>query len=180
MARENSGWGYDRIVGGLANLGHQISDETVGNILRRHGIAPAPERSRTTSCRHHRRHTQRTGLVGEDASGALDSGHGGDLGRICVAGNSGIHTVKFVTASNGTDVPGGSLSMNMSGCTAGQFVYGTLTSPITLQANTAYFLATQEVSGGDLWYDYGTVTSTSVGNLLLHLDSERGFRKILI
>src|SRR5450631_579679 len=49
MARENSGWGYDRIVGALANLGHQVSDETVGNILRRHGIAPAPERSRTTS-----------------------------------------------------------------------------------------------------------------------------------
>src|ERR687895_1569012 len=26
MARENSGWGYDRIVGALANLGHEISD----------------------------------------------------------------------------------------------------------------------------------------------------------
>ena len=49
MARENHGWGYDRIVGALANLGHAISDRTVGNILRRHNIAPAPERSRTTS-----------------------------------------------------------------------------------------------------------------------------------
>lgn len=29
MARENSGWGYDRIVGALANLGHQLSDQTV-------------------------------------------------------------------------------------------------------------------------------------------------------
>ena len=37
FARENSGWGYDRIVGALANVGHQISDQTVGNILRRHG-----------------------------------------------------------------------------------------------------------------------------------------------
>src|SRR6266480_5674740 len=45
MARENSGWGYDRIVGALANLGHHVSDQTVGNILRRHGIAPAPKRS---------------------------------------------------------------------------------------------------------------------------------------
>ena len=51
MARENTGWGYDRIVGALANLGHPISDQTVGNILRRHGIAPAPKRSRTTSWR---------------------------------------------------------------------------------------------------------------------------------
>ena len=47
MARENPSWGYDRIVGALANLGHQLSDETVGNILRKHGIAPAPKRSRT-------------------------------------------------------------------------------------------------------------------------------------
>src|SRR5215472_13103308 len=48
-ARENSCWGYDRIVGALANLGHQVSDQTVGNILRRHDVAPAPERSRTTT-----------------------------------------------------------------------------------------------------------------------------------
>src|SRR5262245_22233034 len=41
--------GYDRIVGALANLGHQVSDQTVGHILRRHNIAPAPERSRTTT-----------------------------------------------------------------------------------------------------------------------------------
>src|SRR5215471_1153916 len=43
------GWGYDRIVGALANLSFQVSDQTVGNILRRHNIAPAPERSRTTT-----------------------------------------------------------------------------------------------------------------------------------
>jgi homeodomain-containing protein/integrase-like protein len=49
MARENSSWGYDRIVGALANLGHQVSDQTVGNILRRHGIAPAPKRSQITT-----------------------------------------------------------------------------------------------------------------------------------
>src|ERR1700682_4847006 len=49
MARENSGWGYDRIVGALANLGHQCSDQTVKNILRRHGIAPAPKRRQVTS-----------------------------------------------------------------------------------------------------------------------------------
>ena len=49
LARENRGWGYDRIVGALANLGYQVSDQTVGNILRRHDIAPAPERSRTTT-----------------------------------------------------------------------------------------------------------------------------------
>ena len=38
-ARENSGWGYDRIAGALMNLGHNVSAQTVGNVLRRRGIA---------------------------------------------------------------------------------------------------------------------------------------------
>ena len=49
MARENSGWGYDRIAGAMAILGHRVSDQTVGNILRRFGIAPAPKRRRQMS-----------------------------------------------------------------------------------------------------------------------------------
>jgi len=49
MARENLSWGYDRIVGAIANLGHKLSDETVGNILRRHDIPPAPKRKQATS-----------------------------------------------------------------------------------------------------------------------------------
>jgi len=49
MAQENRSWGYDRIVGALANLGHAISDQTVGNILKRHGLPPAPERKTTTT-----------------------------------------------------------------------------------------------------------------------------------
>ena len=47
MAEENISWGYDRIVGSLANLGYEVSDQTVGNILRRHGVSPAPERKRS-------------------------------------------------------------------------------------------------------------------------------------
>jgi putative transposase len=43
FARDNRSWGYDRMVGALANLGHVLSVQTVGNILRRYGIAPAPE-----------------------------------------------------------------------------------------------------------------------------------------
>jgi hypothetical protein len=44
LARENSGWGYDRIAGALEILGYRVSDQTVGNILRRFGIPPAPKR----------------------------------------------------------------------------------------------------------------------------------------
>jgi putative transposase len=49
IARENPSWGYDRIVGALANLKHHISDKTVGKILKAHGIEPAPERKRQTT-----------------------------------------------------------------------------------------------------------------------------------
>lgn len=49
MARENPPWGYDRIQGALANLGHRISDTTVGNILREHGIEAAPVRKRQST-----------------------------------------------------------------------------------------------------------------------------------
>jgi hypothetical protein len=85
------------------------------------------------------------------------------LGRICVAGNTGIHTVEFVNASTSTVVPGGSAQVKTSGCTPGQFVYTVLSPSITLQANTAYYLASQEFAAGDQWYNLGTVSSTAVG-----------------
>lgn len=49
LAKENKSWGYDRIVGALANLGYTVSDQTVGNILKRQGLAPAPERKKTNT-----------------------------------------------------------------------------------------------------------------------------------
>jgi hypothetical protein len=41
MAEDNPTWGYRRIQGALANLGHSIDKITVRNILRRHHIDPA-------------------------------------------------------------------------------------------------------------------------------------------
>ena len=49
MALENTSWGYTRIQGALANLGHRISRGTVANILSEHGIDPAPERGPRTT-----------------------------------------------------------------------------------------------------------------------------------
>jgi putative transposase len=49
IARENPTWGYDRIQGTLANLGHRISDTTVGTILKAQGIEPAPNRGRQST-----------------------------------------------------------------------------------------------------------------------------------
>jgi len=44
FARENSGWGYSRIQGALKNLGHQVCDSTIANIMKEHGLKPAPDR----------------------------------------------------------------------------------------------------------------------------------------
>ena len=49
FARENRSWGYHRIAGTMAHLGIQISHETVGQILRRHGLEPAPTRRKGTT-----------------------------------------------------------------------------------------------------------------------------------
>jgi putative transposase len=44
LARENSGWGYRRIVGELRSLGICVSATSVRAILVRHGLPPAPQR----------------------------------------------------------------------------------------------------------------------------------------
>jgi putative transposase len=49
MAQENRDWGYRRIQGALSNLGHELARSTIAEILERHGIEPAPERSRKTT-----------------------------------------------------------------------------------------------------------------------------------
>jgi len=49
FVEENPSWGYDRIAGALSNLGYEVSDETVGNILNRNGIPPVPKRTQYTT-----------------------------------------------------------------------------------------------------------------------------------
>ena len=48
MALENPRWGYTRIRGALANLTYKVSRTTIANILKEHGIDPAPERGKRT------------------------------------------------------------------------------------------------------------------------------------
>ena len=48
MAQENPNWGYTTIMGALANLGHEVARGTISNILREHGLEPAPQRSKRT------------------------------------------------------------------------------------------------------------------------------------
>ena len=45
MAADNEHWGYRRIAGELAGLGIAVAPSTVWEILKRHGIDPAPRRA---------------------------------------------------------------------------------------------------------------------------------------
>jgi hypothetical protein len=83
------------------------------------------------------------------------------LGRMMGSGNSGTHTVKLVKGSDGTDVAGGSVSIGMSGGTVGQFKYASLSSGVVLVAGATYYLVSQEIAGGDTWYDLDTTVSTT-------------------
>jgi hypothetical protein len=48
LAKENTRWGYEKIQGELLKLGYTLCPSTVGNILKRHGITPACERSNSS------------------------------------------------------------------------------------------------------------------------------------
>jgi transposase InsO family protein len=48
LARENPGWGYQRIHGELLRLGIRVSASAIRRLLRRHGFEPAPRRATTT------------------------------------------------------------------------------------------------------------------------------------
>jgi hypothetical protein len=83
------------------------------------------------------------------------------LGRIVAGSNGGSHVVKIVQASTGTDVPGASVTVNVGTGTPGTFAYATLSSPVMLSANTAYYVVTQETFGGDSWYDFNSYVQTT-------------------
>jgi transposase InsO family protein len=59
LAQENPRWGYKRIQGELAKLGHRVGRSTIRDVLKRAHLPPAPQRSRRgpswrTFCRHYR------------------------------------------------------------------------------------------------------------------------------
>jgi hypothetical protein len=80
------------------------------------------------------------------------------LARTAVSGNTASHQVKIVQASNGADVPGAIVLIPPFGV-SGKFFYEPLPVPVTLAANTVYYIASHEINGGDYWYDDNTTLS---------------------
>jgi hypothetical protein len=63
-------------------------------------------------------------------------------------------------------VPGGVASVNMTGCTPGQFAWAALPAPISLIPGVAYYLVSQEHIGGDMWYEKAPVTTESFATII--------------
>jgi hypothetical protein len=86
------------------------------------------------------------------------------LGRIFITGNSGTHTLRIVRASDNAVM--GSVAISMAGGSANQMKYQALGSPVTLNANTSYYIVSEEFVGGDQWYD-STSTITGSGAVVV-------------
>jgi Legume lectin domain len=84
------------------------------------------------------------------------------LGRMYLNGNSGNHTLRIVRASDNVTVA--TTSVTMSNWNHGQYKYSDLTSPITLTANTIYYLVSQEQDGGDR-FTQALITPNSVARI---------------
>jgi len=133
----------------------------------------------------------KTAFVTGQTLGTLSSGHNGgigfqftvgsspitvySLGRYMVSGNTGTHALTLVQVSNNAVL--GTVTVAMSGATPGTYVYGTLTTPIALAANTSYYVQSAEVSPGDQYYSENTtVTTTAAGTITNAEDSASGNR----
>lgn len=96
-------------------------------------------------------HSSKTGWVGLKFTTGANPIIIRQLARWVVSGNTRAHTVKLVDATTKANVPNASVSVATSGQPVG-FRYVALAAPVTLSANTSYYLLTSETAAGDAWY----------------------------
>jgi len=65
--------------------------------------------------------------------------------------------------SDGTPIPNASVTVSTTGKPTNQFAYATLATPATLAAGTTYAVMSEEVNGGDQWYNFSGTSITLSG-----------------
>jgi hypothetical protein len=101
-----------------------------------------------------------SGQVGMRISVGASDISAGALGRSVLTGNAQSHRLSLQDAA-GTVLA--TASVNLSGLPAGTFAYGSLASPVVLRAGASYVVLSDEVAGGDGWYDYSSQPVAGVG-----------------
>lgn len=81
------------------------------------------------------------------------------LARWVVYGNSQTHTISLKSVQGVGNVLG-SVDVNTSGATPGQFLFGAI-DPVVLSPSTYYMIEATEYAGGDQWYDAGNGSAMS-------------------
>ena len=81
------------------------------------------------------------------------------LGRWVVSGNSQSHTLYIL--DNSCSIVA-SVAVNTSGASAGAFLYGTLSSPITLSADAIYYVTSAKTNGADQRHSYDTTSAAVI------------------
>jgi fibronectin type 3 domain-containing protein len=95
------------------------------------------------------------------------------LGRIYVDGNAQSHELRLVHAATGASVA--SVLWMPAGGIHNQIKYAALPAPVTLAANTEYYLVSQEAAGGDMSYgDNTTIATTAAAGVLASAYSDDG------
>lgn len=87
-----------------------------------------------------------------------------DLGRWKISGNSGTHLlVLALDTGGGTGTVLQTCSVDLTTGSAASYVYCSIT-PQAISSGSQYFILSEEVSGGDQWYNIDTlITSKTAG-----------------
>lgn len=76
------------------------------------------------------------------------------LGRADLGGSLGVHRMRIVEAATESDLLDDPVRLVMTQAAGnGDFKYVQLPAPVVLQANTSYYILSEEKVGEDLWYD---------------------------
>jgi len=81
------------------------------------------------------------------------------LGRAVVAGNSGTHRVRIIDKASNTEVAAADVST--AGTTPNTFAYADISPAVILNANTTYYILSDENMAGDQFFDANTTVTTT-------------------